>query len=73
MVGVGGVIALGLAVPVVAAGVVAVPIYGGYRLRKHIKEKKKQQKNNNLDNETENDPQHDDNEFRRHTEASLFF
>lgn len=41
MIGVGGVIALGLAVPVVAAGIVAVPVYGGYRLHKHIKKKKK--------------------------------
>jgi hypothetical protein len=34
----GSVVALGLAVPVVAAGVVAVPIYGGYRLHKYGKE-----------------------------------
>ena len=39
MVGVGGILALGLAVPAVAVGVVAVPLYGGYRLVKHRKEK----------------------------------
>ena len=40
----GGILALGLAVPAVAVGLVAVPVYGGYRLRKHMKKKKSQDK-----------------------------
>ena len=40
----GGVLALGLAVPVVAAGAVAVPIYGGYRLVKYRQDKKEKKR-----------------------------
>ena len=62
----GGVIALGLAVPVVAAGAVAVPLYGGYRLVKYRKDKKKKKiesESNNNNNANDNDKTESVNEL----------